>query len=310
MILIKDKKEIPHKQFVATIGFFDGVHVGHRFLIEEMIYISRKEGIPSAVITFPIHPRAVLHSDYQPKLLNSLEEKLEHLATTGIDYCIMLDFTVELANLSAREFMIFVLHQDFQVHTLLIGYDHRFGHNRLDGFSQYRQYGKECGMEVKEATVYDSGNTTVSSSEIRRQLSLCQVEEAARLLTYPYHLKGHIVKGYKIGRTLGFPTANIAVDESYKVVPGTGVYAVWVEIDQKQYKGMLYIGKRPTLENGDHTTLEVNIFDFTGDIYNKQITVSFIYHVRGDIKFNSLEALKHQLIIDREAVIRLLTDKK
>ncbi|MCC8134118.1 MAG: bifunctional riboflavin kinase/FAD synthetase [Tannerellaceae bacterium] len=308
MILIKDKKEIGNKKFVATIGFFDGVHLGHRFLIEKMIRIARSRQLPAAVITFATHPRQVLNKAYQPKLLNSFEEKLKHLETTGIDYCILLDFTIELSRLSAGEFIRNILRTDFHIDTLLIGYDHRFGHNRSDGFLQYQAYGNACEIEVLEATAYDSGNTTVSSSEIRRLLSLCQVEEASQLLTYPYQLKGHIVNGYKIGRTLGFPTANIAVDEPYKVLPAVGVYAVWVEIENSLYKGMLYIGKCPTLENGEHMTLEVNILNFAGDIYNKEITVSFIYHIREDIKFSSLDELKQQLRTDRETVDRLLTD--
>lgn len=306
MIVVKDTELLKGKELVATIGFFDGVHRGHRFLIEELKEVARERNLPSAVITFPEHPRAVLHSDYQPKLLNSFEEKLEHLASTGVDYCIVLDFTVALSRLTARQFITAVLAEQLHVKILLIGYDHRFGRNRADGFEQYVEYGAECGMEVLQATAYDEGRVAVSSSEIRRLLSLCQVEQAGHLLTYPYQLKGSIVSGYKVGRTLGFPTANIEVDEPFKVIPGIGVYAVRVCLEGKRYKGMLYIGNRPTLNNGPQISLEVHILHFSGDIYNEEITVAFAEYVRGEIKFNSLDELRAQLNRDRETVDRLL----
>lgn len=308
MIVVRDTEQIKGKRLVATIGFFDGVHLGHRYLIHELKEVAAARKLPSAVITFPEHPRAVLHSDYQPKLLNSFEEKLEHLASTGIDYCIVLDFTIELSHLTAQQFIGSVLAETLHIDTLLIGYDHRFGHNREEGFEQYVVYGSACGMQVRKASPYDEGQTAVSSSEIRKLLANCQVEEATHLLTYPYQLKGSIVSGYKIGRKLGFPTANIQVDEPFKIVPGIGVYAVWVYLEELKYKGMLYIGDRPTLDNGSHITLEVNILNFSGDIYNNEITVSFIYYVRGDIKFDSLDELKEQLARDRDTVDKLLED--
>lgn len=306
MIVVRDTDMLKGKKLVATIGFFDGVHAGHRFLISELKQLAHHLGLPAAVITFPEHPRAVLHSDYQPKLLNSFEEKLERLSATGIDYCIVLDFTVELSHLSAQAFITTVLSEKYQVDTLLIGYDHRFGYNRQDGFEQYMVYGEACGVKVIKASRYSEGEAAVSSSEIRKMLSLCQVEEAAHLLTYPYQLKGTIVSGYKVGRTLGFPTANIQVDEPFKIVPGFGVYAVWVYLADKRYKGMLYIGDRPTLNNGSNITLEVNILDFSGDIYNNEITVAFIYYVREDIKFNTLDELIAQLKEDRDTVDKWL----
>lgn len=307
MIIIQDTAFLPEKKLVATIGFFDGVHVGHRFLIEELKQIGKQSGLPTAVITFPNHPRSVLRSDYQPKLLNAYEEKLNLLATTGIDYCVVLDFNPALAQMSAQTFISTVLAKQLQVDTLLIGYDHRFGRNREDGFEQYKQYGAEYGMKVLKASQYSEGEASISSSEIRRLLATSHIEEAARLLTYPYQIKGHIVSGYKVGRKLGFPTANIQVDEPYKIIPGIGVYAVWVYLEEKRYKGMLHIGNRPTLENGEHITLEVNILDFAEDIYNNEITVAFIHYIRENVKFDSLEDLVEQLKKDRETVNHLLT---
>lgn len=306
MIVVKDAQILKGQPVVATIGFFDGVHLGHRFLIHEMVELAHSKNLPAAVITFPEHPRAVLHSDYQPKLLNSFEEKLTQLATTGVDYCIVLPFTPELSQLSAQSFISTILRDTYQVDTLLIGYDHRFGHNRADGFEQYVQYGAACGIKVVQATAFDEGNTNVSSSEIRHLILSGQVEKAHQLLTYPYMIKGTIISGHKVGRTIGFPTANIRVDEPFKVIPGIGVYAVWVILKDRRYKGMLYIGNRPTLDNGEYVSMEVNILDFNEDIYDQEIEVIFEYYVRDDIKFNGLELLKAQLANDRDTVNALL----
>jgi riboflavin kinase/FMN adenylyltransferase len=306
MIIVRNIEEIREKVgLVATVGFFDGVHLGHRFLLKEVIRIARQQQRPSAVITFARHPRVVLQADYQPKLLNSFEEKLQHLASTGIDYCIVLDFTIELSQLSAEDFIRSVLSRQWGVKTLFTGYDHRFGHQRADGFEQYAAYAAACGMEVVEAARFVADEVAVSSSEVRKQLALGRVDTAAKLLTYPYQLKGHIVQGHRIGRTLGFPTANICIDEVFKVRPRFGVYAVWVDLLGERYKGMLYIGDRPTMANGDEPSIEVHILDFQGDIYTNEIIVSFIYYVREDIRFRSMEELKEQLKRD-EAKVRLI----
>ena len=307
MIVIRQNEDTIEQGIVATIGFFDGVHVGHRFLIKELQDWGKELNMPSAVITFPEHPRQVLHSDYRPKLLDTFQEKMERLETTGIDYCIALDFTYELSLYSAADF-IRLLAEEYHVKGLLIGYDHRFGHDRSDGFEQYVEYGGQVGMEVRKASPYDEGNIRVSSSEIRRLLQEGKVEMANALLTYPYQLRGRIVSGYKVGRTIGFPTANIEVDSPYKLLPKVGVYAVWVELLGKRYKGMLYIGKRPTLQNGDNLTIEVNILGFSGNAYNDEITVSFVYVVREDKTFESVEALREQLERDRQTVDKLLVE--
>ena len=307
MIVTRQNEDTIEQGIVATIGFFDGVHVGHRFLIKELQDWGKELNMPSAVITFPEHPRQVLHSDYRPKLLDTFQEKMERLETTGIDYCIALDFTYELSLYSAADF-IRLLAEEYHVKGLLIGYDHRFGHDRSDGFEQYVEYGGQVGMEVRKASPYDEGNVRVSSSEIRRLLQEGKVEMANALLTYPYQLKGRIVSGYKVGRTIGFPTANIEVDSPYKLLPKVGVYAVWVELLGKRYKGMLYIGKRPTLQNGDNLTIEVNILGFSGNAYNDEITVSFVYAVREDKTFESVEALREQLERDRQTVDKLLVE--
>ena len=305
MRVIHDTQAITERGVMATIGFFDGVHLGHRFLIGEVKAAAAERGLPAAVITFPTHPRSVLQQAYQPRLLNSFEDKLRLLATTGVDYCIVLNFTEALSQLSAEAFLQ-ILATEWKVKGLVIGYDHRFGHDRQDGFEEYVQYGKRWGIEVLKAAPFDAGHTAVSSSEIRHLLQEGQVEQAAQLLTYAYHLSGRIVSGYKVGRTLGFPTANIRPDDPQQLLPGIGVYAVWVEIAGERHKGMLYIGSRPTLDNGSQVSIEVHILHFSGDIYDDPIRVTFVHFVRGDVKFDSLEALKAQLTHDQEVVDQLL----
>jgi riboflavin kinase/FMN adenylyltransferase len=300
MKVIYDIKDWKEKAVVAIIGFFDGVHAGHCFLIEEMRRIASERNLPTAVITFPVHPRVVLQSDYQPKLLNSFEEKRRLLSQAGIDYTIVMDFTPSLAALTAREFIIEVLSKQWRIRTLLIGYDHRFGRSRSDGFDEYVAYGRECGMEVLHATpLYSDEGRTISSSGIRLLLQAGDVAEAARILGYLYCLKGHIVDGYRVGRTIGFPTANIAVDEKFKVIPAAGSYAVWAVLGGKRYEGMLYIGSRPTLEDGGEASIEVNIFDFSGNIYNEPVTVEFVDFIRKEMKFDSTEELRMQMQEDK-----------
>lgn len=307
MIVVRDTELLRGKRLVATIGFFDGVHLGHRFLISELKNAARERDLPSAVITFSEHPRSVLNADYQPRLLNTFDEKMERLEATGVDYCIVIDFTIELSQLSAEEFISAVLADRFHVAALLIGYDHRFGHDRVDGFEQYAAYGAACGMEVLKASPYNEGGMAVSSSKIRRMLSLGSVEEAAHFLAYPYTLRGTVVGGNRVGRTLGFPTANIRVDDPAKVIPRIGVYAVRVTIEGRLYAGMLYIGSRPTLCGSGDLSIEVHILDFSGDIYRRTVSVAFVRFVREDIRFASLDALRRQLEKDRTAVRALLS---
>ena len=313
MQIIRDISAIKPEPCVATIGFFDGVHAGHRYLIQQVKEIAAAKGLRSALVTFPVHPRKVMNAAYRPELLTTPKEKISLLADIGVDYCLMLDFTPDISQLTAREFMNRLLKERYQVKCLVIGYDHRFGHNRSEGFEDYVCYGKEIGIEVIRAQAYTSDieigtarNIPVSSSLIRKLLHEGEVEIAARCLKYEYFLDGTVVGGYQVGRKIGFPTANLSVDDPDKLIPADGVYAVWVEVEGERYKGMLYIGDRPTLNNGKDISMEVNILDFSGDIYNDSIRVSFVQYVRRDIKFDSLEELKAQLEKDRCTVNNLL----
>lgn len=309
MLLIDKDHKLQHAPLVATIGFFDGVHTGHRFLIDQVKEEAAKRGLPSSVITFPVHPRKVLQKDYQPALLCGFEEKTERLATTGVDYCVCLDFTTEISQLSAREFMKNILKDKLSVNTLVIGYDHRFGHNREDAFADYKRYGSEIGIDVIEARELP-GEEHVSSSRIRKLLAEGYIRKAAKLLSYNYTISGKIVEGFKVGRTIGFPTANIQVWETYKVIPAFGVYAVYVHVEGQRYDGMLYIGKRPTLHNGDNISIEVNLFNFDGDLYNKNLTAEFIDFVRPDEKFIDIDTLKKQIGNDKDTVISVIENYK
>jgi riboflavin kinase/FMN adenylyltransferase len=305
MNVIHHTEEKGEKWWLATVGFFDGVHAGHRHLIREMRRLADERALPTVVFTFPAHPRMVLQADYQPKLLNSTDEKLKLLASVGIDYCVVMDFTPELAACPASDFIVKILSNQWQVQCLLVGYDHRFGHNRIAGFEQYVAYGKTCGMEVLCASSYKKDAEKVSSSKIRQLLSDCRVEEAAGLLSYPYRLKGHVVGGSQIGRTIEFPTANIAIDDPLKALPGQGVYAVWVYMDKGRYKGMLSIGNRPTL-TGKQTTIEVHILHFADTVYSQIIEIEFVCYLRANQKFENIQALKAQLIKDCQQVEKIL----
>lgn len=298
MNLIDPEHNTQHQPLVATIGFFDGVHTGHQYLINQLKTEAGKRNLPAAVITFPVHPRRVLNSDYQPALLCGYEEKVNRLATTGIDCCVTLDFTKEMSALSAREFIQQILKDKLNVQVLLIGYDHRFGRNREDGFEEYQKYGKEVGIDVIQTCELDSSNH-VSSSRVRRLLGEGDIVKANLLLGYRYTISGQIIEGFQVGRTIGFPTANIKIWEDFKVVPAFGVYAVYVLIDNNRYEGMLYIGKRPTLHNGDHISLEVNILDFDQDLYGKSLSVEFVEFMRPDEKFKDLDSLVKQIKQDK-----------
>ncbi|KAA6327967.1 Riboflavin biosynthesis protein RibF [termite gut metagenome] len=293
---------------VATIGFFDGVHKGHRFLINQVKEIASNKGVHSAIITFPIHPRKVINSGYCPEILTTYDEKTKLLAETGIDYCIIHDFTRETSLLSAQEFMTHILHEQCNVQVLVVGYDHRFGHNRSEGFDDYLRYGKRLGMEVvlTHAHASGNGNITISSSTVRSLLHKGEVDKAADCLGYNYSLTGTVVEGHQIGRTLGFPTANIQVKDSGKLIPANGVYGVRVTVNEKSYIGMLNIGQRPTINDGTYRSIEVHILHFHSGIYNCPIQVSFVQRIRQEEKFSTIEELTAQLHKDSVTVEALL----
>lgn len=293
-------------ELVATIGFFDGVHRGHRFLIDRVIEEAQRSGMSSAVITFDRHPREVLQTDYQPDLLSTLDEKLLLLSKTHVDNTVVLHFDASLAALTAHDFMRDVLQRQLKVRKLIIGYDNRFGHNRSEGFDDYVRYGKELGIEVIRADAFLPDDVRVSSSVIRTCLREGRVEDANRLLGYDYTIESRIVSGYQNGRKMGFPTANLDVTRCQQLLPASGVYAVLVRLkDSVRWKrGMMNIGHRPTF-NGTTTSMEVNLFNFSGNLYGQELLVSFISKIRDERKFDSIEALAEQLQHDKVQINKL-----
>ncbi len=291
---------------VATIGFFDGVHRGHQFLLKHVVDLAHENDMESMAITFDKHPRQVLNADYQPQLLTTLDDKLKLLAETGIDHCVVLPFTKVLAALSAYDFMDKIMRTKLGVAMLLIGYDNRFGHNRSETFDDYVRYGKEMGIEVVQNTALDVEGIMVSSSVVRRLISNGDVETAAKCLGRYYSLHGIVTSGYHEGRKIGFPTANIDLGTSCLLAPAGGVYAVkvWLDGESESRVGMLNIGIRPTF-GGNDVSIEVNIFGFAGDIYGHNIRVEFCKRIRSEHKFDNIDQLVAQLKKDKEEISKL-----
>lgn len=296
---------------VATIGFFDGVHRGHQFLIQHLVNTARKDGLASTVITFDQHPRKVLQSDYQPEMLSTLESKLLLLSKTEIDNAVVLPFSKEMAKMSARDFMRQVLHDHLHVKKLFIGYDHRFGHNREETFDDYVRYGKEMGMDVIKNEAFQIDGVNISSSVIRSLLKEGEVELANQALGYPYTIIGKVVNGYHEGRKLGFPTANLDLSHFGQMIPESGVYAVKVRMENSMVwkHGMMNVGTRPTFD-GKRITLETHIFNFDGDIYDQLLLVSFVKRIRGEQKFDSPEELAAQLKEDEQTIMEIFEEEK
>lgn len=281
---------------VATVGFFDGVHSGHRFLINHVREEACQRGLEATVVTFDKHPREVLHSDFQPKMLSTLGEKLALIGRTGVDNCVVLPFSEELAKLSALDFMRDILRDRLKVKAMVAGYDNRIGHNRSEGFDDYVRHGRELGLDVVRSQAYVVGGVNVSSSVIRSFLQEGEVEMAGRCLGYPYTIVGEVVHGDHLGTELGFPTANLRPTDGHKMVPAPGVYAVKASLigGDKLLSAMMNIGSRPTF-SGKQTTLEVYILNFNGDIYGQRLAVHFIHRLRAERKFRNSAELVGQL---------------
>ena len=300
----------PKMGVVTTLGFFDGVHAGHRFLIDRVKTVARKRDLPSTVITFSEHPRQVLCRDFQPKLLNRYGEKITLLGKTGIDGCFFMDFTPQLAEMSADAFIKEVLAEEFHVKVLVIGYDHRFGKNRSDGFEEYKKSGKACGMEVIHVKELLRSGQPASSTVIRNYLLTGNIRLANRLLGYNYNLEGIVVHGNQLGRTIGFPTANVDWSDHFKVMPQDGIYAVRVKIDADWYKGMAYIGSRTSVTSDGEKRFEVHLLDFSEELYGAKIRIEFVEYLRDDKKFDSIDELRWQLEQDKKQTMRCLKMKK
>jgi riboflavin kinase/FMN adenylyltransferase len=291
---------------VVTSGTFDGVHVGHQKIISRVLEIAQKSHGETVVITFWPHPRLVLQPhDTSLKLLSTFEEKAELLKAHGIEHLIRIPFTKEFSQLSSAEFIQKVLVDTIGTKKLVIGYDHRFGRNREGSFEELRLNASHYGFDVEEIPRQDIDNIGVSSTKIRKAIEVGDMENATLLLGQPYSISGRVVKGDQLGRTLGYPTANIELDSPNKLIPVDGIYAVSIQYGHQRYKGMLYIGNRPTID-GLKKSIEANIFDFNQDIYGDRITVHLHQKIRDDQKFDSLEQLIYHMDLDKEKALNLL----
>jgi len=291
-------------EMAATVGFFDGVHAGHRYLLEQLRKEADARKLPSMAITFTQYPQSILRAKFRNICLNTLDERIERLSFSGIDYCLLLDFDRPLSQLTAKDFIQQKLKKEWNIRFLLIGYDNRFGKRRLHSFRSYVKYGADCGMEIIQAS--ELPDFQVSSTNIRNCLLANNLEEANRMLSYFYRLEGKVTTGDRIGRKFGFPTANIKVNDKDKILPSKGVYAAFVHSSGKKYSGMVYIGRRPTKAGRGEKRIEVHLFDFTGDLYGKNLQLELVGFIRKEKRFGSFEDLKKQLFSDRETAIKVL----
>lgn len=305
---IEDFNPVPNA--VVTSGTFDGVHLGHQKIIHRLNEIAQRVGGSSVVITYWPHPRLVLFPDDTTlKLLNTFEEKAYLLREAGVQHLLRIPFTKEFSSISSLEFIYKILVEKIGTKKLVIGYDHRFGKNREGSFSELKENGPGFGFDVEEIPKQEVDEVTISSSAIRRHLSEGEIRHANQLLGRPYSLSGRVVTGEKLGRVLGFPTANIDTDSGHKLIPAEGIYAVRVNYEDGFFDGMLYIGKRPTL-GGTRQTIEVNIFEFNKSIYGESLTIHLIEQIRGDSTFSDLEALRMQMITDKQNTLEVLRNSK
>ncbi|HET8827896.1 MAG TPA: bifunctional riboflavin kinase/FAD synthetase [Pelobium sp.] len=328
---IKDFKRL--KSAVVTIGTFDGVHLGHQQIIKELVEKSKQNGAESVILTFFPHPRMILNPEnHKLKMINTMAEKATILHQLGVDHLIITPFTRDFSNLSAEAYIKDVLIDQIGMREMVIGYDHRFGKDRSGGLPELKQFSGVYNYNVTEIAEEDVRDVAVSSTRIRTALSIGDVGTANDLMGHPFTLSGKVIKGDQIGRTLGYPTANLFIEESYKLIPSDGIYAVTVEIlqsknknqelynpyhpanlksaevESKVYKGMAYIGHRPTI-NGLSQNIEVNIFDFDKDIYHQNIKMNFFHFIRHDVKFEGLEKLIEQLNQDKLATLAYFLNK-
>ena len=297
------------KNAVVTSGTFDGVHLGHREILKRVQQIAQQSQGESVVITFWPHPQLVLYPKHKNRLqlLNTFEEKADLLAKFGINHLVCIPFTKEFSQLSSQQFIQQVLMDKLHTKKLVIGHDHRFGRNREGSFQHLKSNAIAYGFEVEEIPRQDIKNVAISSTLIRRTLSEGKVEVSSQYLTYPYTLTGQVITGNKLGRTIGFPTANIHIPNPHKLIPANGVYAIKVLINDSRYRGMLNIGFRPTID-GTTKTIEAHLFDFNREIYGKTITVQFVKKIREESKFTGIETLKSQLAKDKRLVNDILND--
>jgi len=308
MNVYKDLTNLPNfRNAVITIGSFDGVHGGHQFILERVKQLAQEVDGESVIITFHPHPRLVVYpKDKSLRLINTIEEKITLLERYGIDNVVIVPFTIAFSQQSADEYIEKFLLEKFNPQWIVIGYDHRFGLNRQGDINYLKHYSQKANFKVDEIKPQQIDEITVSSTKVRKAIQAGKVKKATKLLGHHFILTGTVVKGQQIGKTIGFPTANIKPPSIHKLLPKEGIYATFVHHQGKRYEGMLYIGTRPTLAEHDNKTIEVNIFDFNQQIYGEELTLELIEFIREDAKFDSLEALQTALAKDKISTLEIL----
>ena len=310
MIIHKEIETLPQfKNAIITIGSFDGVHKGHLKILDQVLNEADKVNGNAIVITFYPHPKNIIgKSTLSSNLINTFEEKAFLLEKKGITDLIVIPFNKEFADMTAQDFIVNILINKLKPHCIIIGHDHRFGKNRIGDFQMLQEYGKKNNYSVIQIPEHVLENVAISSTAIRHDIINGKIESANELLGYPFFFSGIVVHGKKRGRNIGFPTANIQINQENKLIPGDGVYAVYVTIDgsNNQYQGMMNIGSNPTFEEKTKK-IEVNVFNFNDDLYDKKITITMVKRIRDEIKFNGIESLKIQLQQDKEKAITYLT---
>ncbi len=298
------------KNAIITIGTFDGVHLGHQKIIQQLKKEAEQNGGETIIITFHPHPRKIVSSvPGDIRLLTTLDERIELLTASGINHLVVVPFDNKFSNLTAQEFITDFLYKSFKPHTLIIGYDHRFGKGRKGDYHLLEEHGNKLGFKVKEINEEILNEATISSTKIRTALLEHKIEIANTFLGYNYFFQGTVVEGNKLGRTIGYPTANLHIESEEKLIPADGIYACEVSMVNGEWtmvkKGMMYIGNRPVIE-GKHRTIEVNIFDFDEDIYGQTLRIYMHDYIRGDVPLNGLDELKAQLAKDKEMILEKL----
>ncbi len=294
---------------VVTIGTFDGLHKGHQLVVEQLKQLAKEQNGETVIFTFYPHPRIVTSPDKANlRLLTTKNEKIKLFEKFGVDHLVIYPFNKEFSELSYSEFVKNILVDKMETRCLVVGYDHRFGKNREGGYEYLQKCADKHNFIVHKTDALSVEAEKVSSTKIRMALEAGDIKRANQYLGYQFTLHGTVVKGEQLGRKLGFPTANIEASDKYKIIPGYGVYAVLIEINDKHFKGMLNIGTRPTFnKNADNRSIEVNIFDFSGDMYGKEITLIFVDKIREEQKFNGIDALVQQLKLDKKAAQEILS---
>ena len=297
------------KKTIVTLGTFDGVHIGHNAILDKICKAAQQENLESVILTFFPHPRLIVSNNYDIKLLNTIEEKAILLEKKGIQNFIVHPFDKTFSELSPREFVTQVLVDKLNIQKIIIGHDHKFGKDRAADFNDLINFGKEFGFEVEEISAQQINEVSVSSTRIRNALLEGNVSLAKDYLGYPYVLTGNVVKGNQLGRTINFPTANIEIPEEYKLIPKNGVYVVTINVSNQTFFGMMNIGVKPTLGENKRS-IEVHLLDFDADIYNQKIQVHILERLRDEQKFESFEALKLQLEVDKQNTIEYFENLK